>query len=116
MTMISDAAHSPERGPAVGLFVAMSELSVPEAGRLQVDAAFVHRLGAVESWAGFRGLQVWADTKDATRLMMVSWWDDRSCFDAYMQSDDHRRSHARVPSGPARPRPRSFSRFEVIAE
>ena len=116
MTMTINGAGFGASAPAIGLFVAMSELFVPEGGRAQVDAAFAARLGAVERWVGFRGLQVWADTRDASRLMMISWWDDRSCFDAYMQSEDHRRSHARIPSGDLRPRPRSFSRFEVIAE
>ena len=96
-------------------FVAVSNLSVPLAGRAELIAAFGTRLGAVDSWPGFHGLQVWADDKDPTALVMVSWWDKEADFTAYMQSDDHRRSHARIPGGPDRARPRRFRRYQVIA-
>jgi heme oxygenase (mycobilin-producing) len=102
--------HSP-----TAVFVAVSELSVPEAGRAAVEAAFADRLGVVDSWPGFRGLQVWADAADPCTLVMVSWWDSQQCFAAYMRSDEHRRSHQRIPTGPDRPRPRHFRRFQVIA-
>lgn len=98
-----------------GQFVAVSELTVPAAGRAAVEAAFTARLGAVDQWPGFRGLQVWADLADPCSLMMISWWDDKDCFAAYMQSDDHGRSHARIPAGDSRPRARRFRRFEVVA-
>jgi heme-degrading monooxygenase HmoA len=97
-------------------FVAVSDLVVPEAGRDALQAAFRNRLGAVDHWPGFRGLQVWADTTDPCALTMVSWWDSQECFAAYMRSADHRRSHQRIPVGADRPRPRQFRRYQVIAE
>jgi len=96
-------------------FVAVSELTVPESGRAAVVAAFGHRLGAVDSWPGFQSLQVWADPRDPTALVMVSWWDTEEAFAAYMGSADHRRSHARIPTGESRPRPLHFRRYQVIA-
>ncbi len=96
-------------------FVAVSDLTVPVAGRAALVAAFGHRLGAVDAWPGFQSLQVWADPADATALVMVSWWDTEEAFNAYMRSDDHRRSHARIPGGPDRARPRKFRRYKVIA-
>ena len=96
-------------------FVAVSDLTVPVAGRAALVAAFGHRLGAVDAWPGFRSLQVWADPADATALVMVSWWDTEEAFSAYMRSDDHRQSHARIPGGPDRARPRRFRRYTVIA-
>lgn len=101
--------------PDAGQFVAVSELVVPEAGREALDATFAARLGAVDHWPGFRGLQVWADVSDPCTLMMVSWWDDQDCFTTYMRSEDHHRSHQRIPGGDDRPRPRRFRRYEVIA-
>ena len=73
--------------------VAVSDLTVPEAGQAAVIAGFGDRLGAVERWPGFQGLQVWADPGDPTALVMVSWWDTQEAFAAYMGSADHRRSH-----------------------
>jgi heme-degrading monooxygenase HmoA len=96
-------------------FVAVSDLTVPEAGRTAVVAAFRHRLGVVENWPGFQGLQVWGDPTDPTAFLMVSWWDTEEAFTAYMGSADHRRSHERIPTGVNRPRPRGFRRYHVIA-
>ena len=73
------------------------------------------RLGLVDHWAGFRALEVWADLADPTQYAMVSWWDSPAEFQAYMQSDDHRRSHERIPTGSHRPRPVRFRRFRVVA-
>jgi|GEM_PF-1426902 len=97
-------------------FVAVSDLSVPEAGRAAVIAGFGDRLGAVDSWPGFQGLQVWADPGDPTALVMVSWWDTQEAFAAYMGSADHRRSHERIPTGDNHPRARGFRRYQVIAQ
>ncbi len=107
---------NPSVDPGTRQFVAFSELTVPEAGRAAVDDAFAHRLGAVDGWPGFRGLEVWADVSDPCTLVMVSWWDNCACFTAYMHSDDHRESHQRIPEGEQRPRARRFSRYEVIAQ
>lgn len=99
-----------------GQFVAVSELVVPDEGREAVEAAFAQRMGAVDAWPGFRGLEVWRDMADASSLVMISYWDSKECFTRYMQSDDHRCSHARIPGGEMRPRPTRFRRFEVIAQ
>lgn len=96
-------------------FVAVSEIHVPEAGRAGLEVAFAERLGEVDHWPGFRGLQVLGDLADPSSLLMISWWDNQECFVNYMRSDDHRRSHDRIPTGEDRPRPRRFRRYEVIA-
>lgn len=100
--------------PHEGGFVAVSEIGVPASGRAALDAAFADRLGAVDSWPGFRGLQVWASREDQESLVMVSWWDSEVCFAAYMGSSDHRESHHRIPTGASRPRARGFRRYRVI--
>lgn len=101
--------------PATPAFVALSLLRVPDGGQDALDAAFAHRLGLVDHWAGFRALEVWADLADPTQYAMVSWWDSPAEFQAYMRSDDHRRSHDRIPTGSHRPRPVKFRRFRVVA-
>jgi len=101
--------------PVPSAFVALSELTVPEAGREALEASFAARLGAVDRWPGFQGLQVWSDVSDPSSFVMVSWWDSQECFATYMRSDDHHRSHLRIPGGDDRPRPRRFRRYEVVA-
>jgi len=112
---MSEVERERPASPAGPQFVAVSELVVPEAGRDALRAAFLDRLGEVDQWPGFQGLQVLADLADPCSLMMISWWDSQQCFSDYMKSDDHRQSHGRIPTGDDRPRPRRFRRYEVVA-
>lgn len=98
-----------------GSLVVMSTLLVPAAGAEALEEAFAHRLGAVDAWDGYCGLQVWRDLHHTGRYAMTSWWSDRAQFARYMRSADHAESHARVPSGPAAPRLESLHRFEVLS-
>lgn len=78
------------------MYVSMSRLRVPAERSDELVAAFRNRLGAVEAHAGFVDLQVWRNDRDAEELVMVSRWQDKASFTAYMRSADHRRSHDRV--------------------
>ncbi len=116
-TVAADPGAAPGAAPnqPVAGFVAYSLLEVPEDGREALVDSFSDRVGLVDGWPGFRHLEVWADRADSTSFVMVSWWDSEAAFRAYMASDDHRTSHARIPVGPSRPRPDTFHRYEVIA-
>jgi heme oxygenase (mycobilin-producing) len=103
----------PSAASAAG-FVAHSLLSVPVTGRRALLAAFADRRRRVDAWPGFQRLEVWGDRSDPTSFVMVSWWDDDAAFRAYMASDDHRDSHARIPTGGSRPRPERFTSYEVV--
>jgi diguanylate cyclase (GGDEF)-like protein len=96
-------------------FVAFSRLTVPEDGRETLVEAFGDRLREVDEWPGFDRLEVWEDPADPTAFVMVSWWDTEETFQAYMASDAHRRSHARIPAGDLRPRPDTFHRYRIVA-
>ena len=98
-----------------GAFVAHSEIEIDPPAGPTLEQAFADRLREVESWPGFVKLEVWRDERRPGRYVMVSWWADRESFASYMRSDSHRRSHARIPNEPARPRPAGFSRYTVIA-
>lgn len=97
-------------------FVAVSEISIEENASSTLTEAFRNRLGEVDDWPGFRHLEVWQDRRDAGRFLMVSWWDDEASFRSYMRSDSHRRSHARIPTEPSRPKPAGFDRFRLVAD
>lgn len=60
--------------------------------------AFRGRLGAVDDFPGFQGLEVWASDRDPGEVLMVSRWQDRASFTHYMRSDAHRTSHDRIPA------------------
>lgn len=79
-------------------YVSVSRLEVEPTRVDDLVAAFRARLGAVDTAAGFLGLEVWRSEREPGRLMMVSHWRDRADFTAYMKSADHRTSHDRIPA------------------
>jgi heme-degrading monooxygenase HmoA len=97
-------------------YVAVSEIAVPEAGAEALKQAFQNRLHAVDGWPGFQGLELLKDRKAPGRYLMICRWDSREHFLAYMRSDDHRRSHARIPRGPDGPSPAGFTEYDRVAE
>jgi heme-degrading monooxygenase HmoA len=101
--------------PSSDAFVVMSEIAIGDAGVSTLEEAFRTRLGEVDGWPGFRELQVWRDEQRPGRYLMVSWWDTREQYAAYMRSDSHRRSHARIPHEPEEPRPVTVTRYRVVA-
>ena len=62
-------------------------------------AAFRGRAGLVDAHAGFVDLQVWRSDRDPADVLMVSRWEDRAAFTAYLKSADHRVSHGRIDRG-----------------
>ncbi|HEX8347074.1 MAG TPA: antibiotic biosynthesis monooxygenase [Actinoplanes sp.] len=96
-------------------FVVTSDVTIDEAGARRLEVAFADRLGEVDRFPGFQRLEVWRDTGRAGMYVMVSWWDSAEDFTAYMRSEPHRRSHARIPTDPTRPRAAGVHRFQRIA-
>jgi heme oxygenase (mycobilin-producing) len=101
--------------PSAFPFVAASGIRMPAAGRDALITAFRNRLHEVDRWGDFGGLQVWADHRDPERFVMVSWWTEPEALRTYLASEDHRRSHARIPDQPAKPRPDGLEQFTVVA-
>jgi heme-degrading monooxygenase HmoA len=99
-----------------GAHVVVSELVVAENGIESLEAAFRTRLGEVDSFPGHLGLQVWRDDRRRGRYVMVTWWETADAFAQYMRSDSHRRSHARIPSEPARPKAVRVDRFTLVTD
>ena len=79
------------------MYISVSRLRVKPDAVEELVTAFRNRLGAVDEFDGFEGLEVWASDREPGDVLMVSRWRDRACFTAYMRSDAHRISHARVP-------------------
>ena len=75
----------------------MSRLRVEPAVVDELVRAFRGRLGAVDAFTGFEGLEVWSSDRDPGEVLMISRWRDRAAFTAYMRSGAHRASHARIP-------------------
>ena len=107
----SGVLPAPGDTPVGNAFVVSSEVTISPENEGHLERAFTERLHLVESAAGFQRLEVWRDVTTAGVFQMVSWWDDVESFRAYMGSADHRRSHARIPSDPERPRATALRRY-----
>lgn len=74
----------------------------------------------MEGHGGFVDLQVWRSDRDPAEVLMVTRWDDRESFTAYMRSADHRASHERIPgdlsSAIKLERLEQLHTYEVVAE
>ena len=78
------------------MYVSLSRLRVPDERASELVAAFRRRAHLVEEADGFLDLQVWQSDRDEGEIVMVSRWRDRGAFKAYMKSERHRISHARI--------------------
>ncbi|MDX1620393.1 MAG: antibiotic biosynthesis monooxygenase family protein [Nitriliruptorales bacterium] len=105
----------PEQPEASPVFVVLSEVGIDEGGADALQRAFEKRLGEVDSFEGFLGLEVWRDRRDPARFVMVGWWRRREDYVAYMRSAAHQRSHERIPTEPDKPYPVGVGQFDVVA-
>lgn len=78
------------------MYVSLSRLRVPEDGAPELIVAFRARAHLVDGADGFIDLQVWQSDRDAGEIVMVSRWQDRAAFTAYMKSEAHATSHSRI--------------------
>jgi len=78
------------------VYVSLSRLRVPAHASDELIAAFRRRAHLVDEADGFVDLQVWRSDRDAGEILMVSRWQDREAFKAYMKSEEHRISHERI--------------------
>lgn len=76
--------------------MSLSRLRVPGEAAAELVAAFRRRVRLVDEAEGFIDLQVWQSDSDAGEIVMVSRWRDRQAFKAYMRSEAHETSHARI--------------------
>ncbi len=80
------------------MYVSVSRLRVDIHQVDRLIDAFRDRVGLVDAFPGFKGLEVWRSERSPGEVLMVSRWRARSDFTAYMKSDADQRSHDRVPA------------------
>jgi heme oxygenase (mycobilin-producing) len=78
------------------MYVSLSRLRIDPDRAPELVAAFRDRIGLVDAFDGFVDLQVWQSDRDSGEIVMVSRWDTRAHFTAYMRSREHRVSHGRI--------------------
>ena len=78
------------------MYVSMSHLRIAPERADELIVAFRDRVGLVDGFDGFEGLEVWRSDREPGEVIMVSRWRDRASFRDYMRSDAHRVSHDRI--------------------
>lgn len=97
-------------------FVITSEVTIEPEDAGVLEAAFRDRVRLVEAAPGFQRIEVWRDVARPGVFQMVSWWDTAEAFRAYMRSEDHRVSHARIADPPHKPRGTGVRRYGVLPD
>jgi heme-degrading monooxygenase HmoA len=94
--VVTVAAHQLIEEEQERMYVSMSRLRLPEAQVPELVEAFANRARLVDSCEGFLDLEVWRSDRDPGEVIMVSRWSTREAFTAYMKSEEHKTSHARI--------------------
>jgi heme-degrading monooxygenase HmoA len=81
------------------VYVSLSRLRIDPDRAGELVAAFRRRAGLVDAFEGFVDLQVWQSDRDPGEIVMVSRWETRAHFTAYMKSREHKVSHDRIDPG-----------------
>ena len=97
-------------------FVVSSEVTISPESAGTLERAFGERLHLVEKAPGFQRLETWRDVTRPGVFQLVSWWDDAESFRRYMRSEEHRISHARIPTAPDRPRGTGVRRYVLLLD
>ncbi len=80
------------------MFVFISHLTVPDADRASLERHFRERSRLVDSFPGFRYLQLLKPQAGDASFTFLTAWDSREAFARYMKSEEHAISHSREPA------------------
>src|SRR3954453_17823003 len=78
------------------MYVSMSRLRVAASESGALVEAFRARAHLVDDARGFVDLEVLRSDRDPEEILMGARWTDRAAFTAYMRSEEHKGSHARI--------------------
>jgi heme-degrading monooxygenase HmoA len=81
------------------MVVAFSRFKVINGYEGAVREAFLNRPGLVDNVAGFLGLEVFSDTKDAAAFYLITRWTDADSFHRWHSGPDHEAAHLGIPKG-----------------
>ena len=83
-------------------FVAINVLAVPEAMRETLEGRFAARAGEVDKMEGFQRFELLRPVEGTDQYLVVTHWDDKASFDAWVNSEAFSKGHAQhSSSGPA---------------
>ena len=78
------------------MYISMSRLRLPAEQVAELLNAFENRAHLVDGAEGFVELEVWHSDREPGEVIMVSRWNAKAAFTAYMKSEEHQTSHERI--------------------
>jgi heme-degrading monooxygenase HmoA len=96
--------------------VRINAITVPEGRGADLEERFRTRAGEIDGRPGFEGFTLLRPTDGSNRYFVVTRWESVEAFDAWVNSDEFRRGHARTDSdGPVGTHSELLS-FDVVVE
>jgi heme-degrading monooxygenase HmoA len=76
------------------MYVVANRVPVALAWRDEFESRFRHRAGQVDQQPGFVRMEVLRPVNDESPYVVLTVWQDRAAFDAWLKSDDFKAAHA----------------------
>ncbi|RAV12664.1 antibiotic biosynthesis monooxygenase family protein [Paenibacillus contaminans] len=94
------------------MYIAVNTIEVPNPDMMK--PMFRQNAGMMKQFAGFAGLELWSD---AGSLKVVTRWENKEAFEAYLNSEFFAKSHGGTRGEDARKQARvEYFDAEVLAE
>lgn len=71
-----------------------NSLPVREGAADEVVERFARSRGHVQDFPGFVSMEV-LRSEDSTEVLVVTWWEDKASFEAWVGSEDFKKAHGR---------------------
>jgi heme oxygenase (mycobilin-producing) len=81
------------------MFVALSRFVIANDKDVEVKNAFRNRPHTVEHAAGFVRLDVISPEENPKEIWLITYWNDRHCFEEWHHGHLYRDAHRGIPKG-----------------
>jgi heme-degrading monooxygenase HmoA len=75
-----------------------NSLPVKEGAADKVVERFAGSRGNVQNFPGFVSMEV-LRSEDGREVLVITWWEDRASFDAWVRSEEFAKAHSRGGAG-----------------
>lgn len=97
------------------VFVSQSEIEIAAESMNDLEAAFRQRMRAVDTYAGFLGIELLRDVRKPGRYLLLTRWESQQDFHRYLKSPSFKQAHKRQHKGVSEPAGGApLRQFEVV--
>lgn len=92
-----------------------NSLPVKEGAADQIVERFAASRGNVQDFPGFVSMEV-PRSEDASEVLVVTWWQDKEAFEAWVHSEEFTKAHGRGGAGELLTGHPKMTTYEVAVE